>query len=119
MRSLWITATIVTAAIAVNGCKHRKEEPLPGPRSGATSAAGPTVEAGPATTAAGPDSATGQATPTSPPTAAGTPAAAPGPESRSGGREHHGGASGISWFQGTVEEAFSKTGAKGKVGFRF
>jgi hypothetical protein len=117
MRSLWITATIVTAALAVNGCKHRKEEPVPGPRAGATSAPPSATATGSAPTT-GPTAAAGQAT-ASPPTAAGSPAAAPGRESRAGSREHGSGASGISWFQGTVEEAFSKTGAKGRVSFRF
>jgi hypothetical protein len=83
MRSLWTGVAILTAAIAINGCKHRKEEPLPGPRA-ATAAQAPG-------------------------------AAATGPASRAS-REHPTGASGISWFQGTIEEAFSKAGTKGRVG---
>jgi hypothetical protein len=61
MKSLFITAAVVTAAIALGGCRGRRPQPVPGPQS-----------------------------------AQGTAATA----SR--------GVSEISWFQGTLEEAFSR-----------
>ena len=82
MRSIWIATAVLAATIALASCKHRKEEPIPGPRAGQ-----------PATTAQTPS--------TTPP------AEASGGARPDGARRR--GASGISWFQGTVDEAFSTT----------
>jgi len=84
MKSLGIATAILAASIALAGCKNRKEEPIPGPK-----AAQP-----PASSVQSPSSTT----------------PSPGPESARdrGGRRH--GAPGISFFQGTVEEAFSTCG---------
>ena len=83
MKSLGIATAILAATIALAGCKNRKQEPIPGPRA-AQPPAGPVQ----------------------------TPSTTPAPSSRSatdrGGRRH--GAPGISFFQGTVEEAFSTCG---------
>lgn len=75
MRSLFITAAVVTAALALCGCPYHKQQPLPGPQSSATSAR-----------AAG---------------------AAPHREVQHGATGAHA-ASEISWFQGTLEEAFAR-----------
>ena len=83
MKSLGIATAILAAAIALAGCKNRKEEPIPGPK-----AAQPTADSVEAASAAPSDS----------------------PASGPGGRRH--GASGISWFQGAVDEAFSTTCGK-------
>ena len=76
MRSLLITAAVVTAAIALGGCPyHRPQQPVPGPQSSASLA--------PAHSAA-----------------------AHRDTERSG---HHDPAPDpISWFQGTLDEAFSR-----------
>ena len=83
MKPIWIATAVLTATLALTGCKNRKEEPIPGPNAG-------------------------------PPTAS-APAPSPAPPSNTsatpGGHDagdHHG-ASGIYWFQGTLEEAFSTT----------
>ncbi len=86
MNSLGITTAILAATIALAGCKNRKEEPIPGPK-----AAQPTAGA------------------------VQSPSAAPFPGQDgaghpSGSRRH--GASGISWFQGTLDEAFSTSCGK-------
>jgi len=62
MSSLWRAAAVVIAAIALSGCPDRRQEPVPGPRSGI------------------------------------------------GAPHHNAPASEISWFQGTLEEAFSHRG---------
>ena len=76
MKSLFMTAAVVTAAIALGGCPGKRQKPVPGPQS-----------------------APAQSTPTS-----------------SNERDDHSrrtaatrghGVSEISWFQGTLEEAFS------------
>ena len=76
MKSLFMTAAVVTAAIALGGCPGKRPKPVPGPQS-----------------------APAQSTPTS-----------------SNERDDHSrrtavtrghGVSEISWFQGTLEEAFS------------
>ncbi|TLY59919.1 MAG: hypothetical protein E6K52_11110 [Gammaproteobacteria bacterium] len=87
MRSLWVTAAVLAAALAVDGCKQKKREPVPGPQ------ARPGTTAQARARAAGDDS---------------------DPH-----RTRHGGASGISWFQGTVEEAFSSTCAESRSMFRY
>ena len=61
MKSLFMTAAVVTAAIALGGCRGKRPQPVPGPQSAPVHSA-----------------ATGS----------------------------HG-VSEISWFQGTLEEAFS------------
>jgi hypothetical protein len=82
MRRLGIATVMLATTIALSGCKNRLQEPMPGPR-----AARPPAEAIQA-----PAASPGETPP--------APAAQP-----NGGHRH--GASGISWFQGTVEEAFS------------
>ena len=74
MRSLFITAAVVTAAIALCGCPYHRQQPVPGPQSSAT-----------------PGSALG---------------AALHRELPHRGTSAHA-ASEISWFQGTLEEAFA------------
>jgi hypothetical protein len=75
MRSLFITAAVVTAALALCGCPYHKQQPVPGPQSSATSAK-----------AAG---------------------AALHREVQHGASAAHA-VSEISWFQGTLEEAFAR-----------
>ena len=85
MRPLWIAAAALSAIIALTGCKNRKEEPIPGPKAGSPAIPAPAHMAN---------------------------APARIPTRREAGTAHpqndpHHGASGISWFQGSVEEAFS------------
>jgi hypothetical protein len=76
MRSLFISAAVVTAALALCGCPyHKQQQPVPGPQSPATSAK-----------AAG---------------------AALHREVQHGPSSAHA-VSEISWFQGTLEEAFAR-----------
>ncbi len=77
---LWIAIAVLTATLALTGCKNRKEEPIPGPKATWSIAA------------------------VQPP----SPSAAEKVPVRHESQDHHG-ASGISWFQGTLEEAFSST----------
>jgi len=77
MRSLFITAAVVTAAIALGGCPN-KREPVPGPQSAAAHSVPASSDER--------DDASRRDTST-------------------GGQR----ASEISWFQGTLEEAFSRT----------
>ncbi|MDB6092038.1 MAG: hypothetical protein JWN85_4822 [Gammaproteobacteria bacterium] len=84
MKSIWITAAALTAAIAINGCKHRHDEPVPGPKSPAATSRAPGTESRPDVSG----------------------------EAKSSVSRRQGGASGISWFQGNVEEAFSTNCAK-------
>ena len=86
MKSLGIATAILAATIALAGCKNRKEEPIPGPK-----AAQPTAESIQAPTAAPFPAQDGAGRP-------------------SGSRRH--GASGISWFQGSLDEAFSTSCGK-------
>lgn len=86
MKSLGIATAILAATIALAGCKNRKEEPIPGPKAAQPPAG--SVQ-GPSTTPT-PGGSTDSAT------------------DRGGARRH--GAPGISFFQGTVEEAFSTCG---------
>ena len=83
-KSMLVTAAVLTAAIALDGCKHRHDEPVPGPKSPAAATHAPMTESSPA--AAG--------------------------KAKSSANRGRTGASGISWFQGTVEEAFSTNCAK-------
>lgn len=85
MKSIWIATAVLAVTIALTGCKHRRQEPLPGPRAAQPPAAAQAPSAAP------PGRASNR----------------PQPEAAS---PH--GASGISWFQGTVEEAFSTTSGK-------
>ncbi len=85
MRSIGFFAAILAITLALAGCKNRKEEPLPGPRANR-----PAAEAI-------------QHYSVKPPRRAASGVAHPD-------GEHHHGASGISWFQGGVEEAFSCPG---------
>jgi hypothetical protein len=84
MKSICIATAVLAATIALTGCKNRRQEPIPGPRAGQPAAAA-------------------QAPSATPP---GEASSRPQPDAA-----HHG-ASGISWFQGTVEEAFSTTSGK-------
>jgi hypothetical protein len=77
MRSLLITAAVVTVAMALTGCPNRQQQPLPAPRSSAVSGIVPN---------------------TTPHTAAPASGNARQPDSPDE----------ISWFQGTLEEAFSR-----------
>ena len=86
MKSIGIATAILAATIALAGCKNRKEEPVPGPK-------------------AAPPAAESIRAPLVTPPSGQPPGDAP---SRGGGMRRHG-ASGISWFQGTVEEAFATT----------
>jgi hypothetical protein len=81
MKSLGIATAILAATIALAGCKNRKEEPIPGPK------------------AAQPPAGSVQSPSTTP---------SPDPSTDPGGRRH--GTPGISFFQGTIEEAFSTCG---------
>jgi hypothetical protein len=82
MKPIWIAAAVLTATLALTGCKHRKEEPIPGPK-----AAWSTIAQTPSPSASAKASRT---------------------LGRHETRDHRG-ASGIAWFQGTLEEAFSPT----------
>ncbi len=78
MKSLWLTAAVVTALLAVAGCRERKSEPVPGPQS--APARNTTLARAAHAAAASPHGAVR-------------------PD-----------VSEISWFQGTLEEAFSHRG---------
>jgi hypothetical protein len=94
MKPMWIaTAVLLAGTIAFVGCKNRKEEPVPVPNAIWTAAA---VES----------------------PAANASQKAMGSTARHEGGVRHGGASGISWFQGTLEEAFSTTCHKCAAMFR-
>ena len=82
MKSIYVATAVLAATIALTSCKNRRQEPLPGPRAEQPAAAA-------------------QARPATPP------AEALSRPPADGATRH--GASGISWFQGTVEEAFSTT----------
>ena len=84
---IWIATAALTATLALTGCKNRKEEPIPGPKATLSTAAATQDSANRPDSAAAPQNTS-----------------APRGESSS----HHG-ASGISWFQGTLDEAFSST----------
>jgi hypothetical protein len=87
MRSLLMTAAVFTAAIALGGCPHKRQPPVPGPQS-----------------------APAQSAPTS---------NERDDDSRrtAGTRSHR--ASEISWFQGTLEEAFSRTTCEHRALFSY
>ena len=89
MKPIWIAASALTLALTVSGCKNRKEEPVPAPN------------------ASGWPTKTAMHLPT-------LPTLVPAPEHLQDpppaadsyrGMPH--GTSGISWFQGSFEEAFS------------
>jgi len=82
MKLIGIAATMLLVTLAVAGCKNRKQEPIPGPRAAQPAAGAPQQTGHPSGAVIDPG--------TTPPP---------------GARRH--GASGISWFQGGVEEAFS------------
>jgi len=77
MKSLFMTAAVVTAAIALGGCPGKRQKPVPGPQS-----------------------APAQSAPT-------TRSERDDDTRRSAATGGHG-VSEISWFQGTLEEAFSR-----------
>jgi hypothetical protein len=93
MKPIWIAAAVLAGTLAIVGCKNRKEEPVPAPNATWTAVA---VE---------------------------SPAADASHKAMESAARHelgvrHGGASGISWFQGTLEEAFSTTCHKCAAMFR-
>ena len=92
MKPIWIAASALTLALTVSGCKNRKEEPIPPPNAAAwpakTAIRLPVLAPRAAAPARSPD-LTQDTT----------------PDHNRGGMPH--GASGISWFQGSFEEAFS------------
>jgi hypothetical protein len=73
MRSLFITAAVVTAASALCGCPYHKQQPLPGPQSSVTLS---------------------------------LPASGARHEAKYGGSDER--PPEIRWFQGTLDEAFSR-----------
>jgi hypothetical protein len=78
MRSLWITAALVGAALLLGGCQGKKAEPIPAPKTAVV------------------------------------PRHSPGPhaaQQREVGE--------ISWFQGTLEEAFSRRTCPSRALFRY
>ena len=87
MRSLLMTAAVVTAAIGLGGCPHKRPQPVPGPQSEPAQSAPTSNERD--------------------------------DKSRrtAGARGHR--ASEISWFQGTIEEAFSRTTSERRALFRY
>ncbi len=113
MTPLKLATAILALTIALTACKHRKEEPIPGPRATDRPAVVATPAEGPAATRsvrsesipAG-SSSHGAIHPQSilpgP-----VPPRAPAPDSASPSGQRRHGASGISWFQGGFEEAFS------------
>jgi hypothetical protein len=82
MKPMWIAAAALAVTLAVTGCKHRKEEPVPPPKA---------------------TWATARVSATPVPVREKT---ANTSTRRDAAASHHG-ASGISWFQGTIDEAFS------------
>jgi hypothetical protein len=82
VRSLFIMAAVAIAVILVSGCPDKKPEPVPGPQSALTERA----------------------------TADGTGSRANTTNRDCPARGRH--VSGISWFQGTLEEAFSPRSSK-------
>jgi len=89
MKPIWIVALALTVALAGGGCKNRKEEPVPGPN-----AAGWPVKA----------TIRLPALPLRAPAAPELLQDAPEADHY---RHMPRGANGISWFQGSFEEAFS------------
>jgi hypothetical protein len=87
MKPLSIAVIILTAALALGSCKNHREEPIPGPKALRPAAEAIAAQGDPSSNAAH-----------------------GGRTSRPSSGRH--GASGISWFQGTVEEAFSTTCGK-------
>ncbi len=87
MRSLLMTAAVVTAAIALGGCPHKRPQPVPGPQSAPAHSA-------PTSNERDDDS-----------------------RRTASARDHR--ASEISWFQGTLEEAFSRTTCERRALFRY
>ncbi len=79
MKSLFMTAAVVIAAIALGGCPNKRPQPVPGPQSAPAQSA--------PSSSNGRDDDARRRTATT--------------------RSH--GVSEISWFQGTLEEAFSRT----------
>ncbi len=94
MKPIWIAGAILVGTLAFVGCKNRKEEPVPPPNATLTAAA---VES---------------------PTANASRRAMESTARHEVTVRHSGGASGISWFQGTLEEAFSTTCHKCAAMFR-
>jgi hypothetical protein len=88
MKSIWIaTAAVAATTLALTACKNRKEEPVPPPKATWAATPAPSIPIRVKT------------------------ANAPARHDPSASGPHHG-ASGISWFQGTIEEAFSTSCAK-------
>ncbi len=92
MKLIWIAVPALTVALAVSGCKNRKVEPIPPPKA----AAWPTKTAIRLPSLAPRATVPGRTEDLHDDVA---------PDHDRGGMPH--GASGISWFQGSFEEAFS------------
>src|SRR6185312_10158026 len=89
MKLLWIAVPALAVALTVSGCKNRKEEPIPPPHAALLAAKTtlrlPVRTVAPTQPEGGNDGLT---------------------VDHDGGGVRHG-TSGISWFQGSFEEAFS------------
>jgi hypothetical protein len=90
MKLIWIAVPALAVALTVSGCKNRKEEPIPPPHAGLLA---------PKTTLHLPSRAA------APTRLQGRDDRLTADHNGGGGMRH--GASGISWFQGSFEEAFS------------
>jgi len=90
MKAPWVVVLICATAVAVQACKAKKREPVPGPQVGSAVVV--------------PREGSLGTNPHRAPSARTTVRSA-----RSTEVGHTHGAGGIAWFQGTVEEAFSVT----------
>ncbi|HEY6483896.1 MAG TPA: hypothetical protein VIY54_10255 [Steroidobacteraceae bacterium] len=93
MKTLWVLALVCIACVAAQGCKWKKREPVPGPQVSIGRSLG---------TQAGSNAAASRGS-TVPHTMRATSGAV-----RQRASSPHAGAGGIAWFQGSVEEAFSR-----------
>ncbi len=97
MRALCLVAIAFITLMATDGCKRSKPEPVPGPQSGILGISAATF--GPTTHKHSSNSP-----------------ADTGRVGRMDAVSMAHGAGGIAWFQGTVEEAFSRTVTRGNGG---
>lgn len=95
MRALCVVAIAGIALLATEGCRRPKREPVPGPTAGILGISS-------ATFGITSHQRSGHSQHDSDPSS--------GVDSDATGMQH--GAVGISWFQGTVDEAFSKAGTR-------
>jgi hypothetical protein len=80
MRALLSTVAVIAVALALSGCHDRQQQPLPGPKSPTPTTSARRTNSGPHAPAA----------------------AAPGSTQERDSPDE------INWFQGTLEEAFSR-----------